>query len=70
MATAEEAGVPNEAAAYLASLEDTEVIERVRCTVCDAHVFAATQADRWWMERRRLGPGSSARDPKVVERET
>jgi hypothetical protein len=39
MATAEEAGVPNEAAAYLASLEDTEVIERVRCTVCDAHVF-------------------------------
>jgi hypothetical protein len=39
MATAEEAGVPNEAAAYLASLEDAEVIERVRCTVHDAHVF-------------------------------
>jgi hypothetical protein len=39
MATAEEAGVPNEAAAYLASLEDPEVIERVRCTIHDAHVF-------------------------------
>jgi hypothetical protein len=39
MATAEEAGVPNEAAAYMASLEDAEVIERVRCTVHDAHVF-------------------------------
>lgn len=39
MATAEEAGVPNEAAAYLASLEDSEVIERVRCTINDAHVF-------------------------------
>jgi hypothetical protein len=39
MVTAEEAGVPNEAAAYLASLEDEEVIERVRCVILDAHVF-------------------------------
>jgi adaptin ear-binding coat-associated protein 1/2 len=38
-ATAEEAGIPNEAAAYLKSLEDPEVIERVRCTIHDAHVF-------------------------------
>ena len=37
--TAEEAGVPNVAAAYLKSLEDPEVIERVRCTISDAHVF-------------------------------
>lgn len=37
--TAEEAGVPNEAAAYLRSLEDPEVVERVRCTIADAHVF-------------------------------
>jgi adaptin ear-binding coat-associated protein 1/2 len=37
--TAEEAGVPNEAAAYLLSLQDPEVIERVRCTIPDAHVF-------------------------------
>jgi adaptin ear-binding coat-associated protein 1/2 len=37
--TAEEAGVPNEAAAYLKSLEDPEVVERVRCTIQDAHVF-------------------------------
>lgn len=37
--TAEEAGVPNEAAAYLKSLEDPEVVERVRCTIPDAHVF-------------------------------
>jgi len=37
--TAEEAGVPNEAAAYLKSLEDPEVIERVRCSIPDAHVF-------------------------------
>ena len=37
--TAEEAGVPNEAAAYLQSLEDPEVIERVRCSIPDAHVF-------------------------------
>jgi len=37
--TAEEAGLPNEAAAYLKSLEDPEVIERVRCCIPDAHVF-------------------------------
>jgi len=37
--TAEEAGLPNEAAAYLKSLEDPEVIERVRCTLPDAHIF-------------------------------
>lgn len=37
--TAEEAGLPNEAAAYLKSLEDPEVIERVRCSIPDAHVF-------------------------------
>lgn len=37
--TAEEAGVPNVAAAYLKSLEDPEVIERVRCSIPDAHVF-------------------------------
>lgn len=37
--TAEEAGIPNEAAAYLKSLEDPEVIERVRCSIPDAHVF-------------------------------
>jgi len=37
--TAEQAGVPNEAAAYLKSLEDAEVIERVRCNITEAHVF-------------------------------
>jgi hypothetical protein len=37
--TAEEAGVPNVAAAYLKSLEDPECIERVRCSIPDAHVF-------------------------------
>ena len=37
--TAEEAGVPNEAGAYLQSLEDPEVIERVRCQIPEAHVF-------------------------------
>ena len=37
--TAEQAGVPNEAAAYLKSLEDPEVIERVRCSIPDAHIF-------------------------------
>jgi len=36
---AEEAGVPSDAAAYLKSLEDPEVIERVRCVINDAHVF-------------------------------
>jgi adaptin ear-binding coat-associated protein 1/2 len=37
--TAEQVGVPNEAAAYLQSLEDPEVIERVRCSIPDTHVF-------------------------------
>ena len=38
--TAEEAGVPNDSAAYMKSLEeDTEIIERVRCVITDAHVF-------------------------------
>jgi hypothetical protein len=37
--TAEEAGVPTDAAAYMKSLEDSEVIERVRCVIKDAHVF-------------------------------
>jgi hypothetical protein len=37
--TAEEAGVPTDAAAYMKSLEDTEVIERVRCVIKDSHVF-------------------------------
>ena len=37
--TAEEAGVPNEAAAYNESLEDANVVERVRCVIRDAHVF-------------------------------
>lgn len=37
--TAEEAGVPSHAAAYMKSLEDTEIIERVRCVIKDAHVF-------------------------------
>jgi hypothetical protein len=37
--TAEQAGVPNEAAAYLKSLEDDQVIERVRCNIKDAHIF-------------------------------
>lgn len=37
--TAEEAGVPNESAAYMKSLENKEVIERVRCVIKDAHVF-------------------------------
>ncbi len=37
--TAEQIGVPNVAAAYLESLKDLEVIERVRCTIPDAHIF-------------------------------
>ena len=37
--SAEEAGFPSDAAAYLKSLEDPEVIERVRCVINDAHVF-------------------------------
>ncbi|KAL3932351.1 MAG: hypothetical protein SGBAC_010885 [Bacillariaceae sp.] len=37
--TAEEAGVPNDATAYLASLENSDVVERVRCVIQDTHVF-------------------------------
>lgn len=37
--TAEEAGIASDAAAYLESLKDPEVIERVRCVIHDAHVF-------------------------------
>jgi hypothetical protein len=37
--TAEQAGVPNERAEYLKSLQDPDVIERVRCVIKDAHVF-------------------------------
>jgi len=37
--TAEEAGVPNEAAEYQKSLADASIIERVRCVIKDAHVF-------------------------------
>ena len=37
--TAQEAGVPSDAASYMASLEDAEVVERVRCVIKDAHVF-------------------------------
>jgi hypothetical protein len=37
--TAEEAGVPNDAAAYMKSMEDSNVVERVRCVIKDAHVF-------------------------------
>lgn len=37
--TAEDAGFPSDAAEYLKSLEDVEVIERVRCVINDAHVF-------------------------------
>ena len=39
--TAEEAGVSSAAhtAAYMKSVEDDDVIERVRCVIKDAHVF-------------------------------
>jgi hypothetical protein len=37
--TAEDVGVPSNAAAYMESLEDSEVIERVRCVIKDSHVF-------------------------------
>ena len=37
--TAEQAGVPNDSTAYLKSLQDPDVIERVRCVIKDAHVF-------------------------------
>lgn len=37
--TPEQIGVPNVAAAYLESLKDPDVYERVRCTIPDAHIF-------------------------------
>mmetsp|Transcript_3090 Transcript_3090/g.8501 ORF Transcript_3090/g.8501 Transcript_3090/m.8501 type:complete len:228 (+) Transcript_3090:123-806(+) len=37
--TAEDAGIPNETAEYMRSLQNPEVIERVRCVIKDAHVF-------------------------------
>jgi len=37
--TAEDAGIPNESSEYKKSLENSEVIERVRCVIRDAHVF-------------------------------
>jgi len=37
--TAEDAGIPNERSEYLKSLQNEEVIERVRCVIKDAHVF-------------------------------
>jgi hypothetical protein len=37
--TAEDVGVPSDASAYMKSLEDTDVIERVRCVIKDSHVF-------------------------------
>jgi hypothetical protein len=37
--TAEDAGIPNERTEYMKSLQNTDVIERVRCVIKDAHVF-------------------------------
>ncbi|KAL3936029.1 MAG: hypothetical protein SGARI_002732 [Bacillariaceae sp.] len=37
--TAEQAGVPNESSEYLKSLQDPNIVERVRCVILDAHVF-------------------------------
>jgi len=37
--TAEEAGVPNESAEYIKSLQNPDIVERVRCVIKDAHVF-------------------------------
>lgn len=37
--TAEACGVPNVAAAYLKSLDDPEVIERMRCSISEVHIF-------------------------------
>lgn len=37
--TAEDAGIPNESSEYMKSLQNPEVIERVRCVIRDAHVF-------------------------------
>jgi hypothetical protein len=67
--TAEEAGVPNDSAAYMKSLEDSEIIERVRCVIKDTHVFklpARPAAGGWrgadWTEEVWQGT------VKVVER--
>ena len=38
--TALEAGIPNDAAAYMASLEDMEIVEHVRCCIATCHVFS------------------------------
>eukprot|EP00536_Pseudo-nitzschia_multiseries_P012941 jgi/Psemu1/298273/fgenesh1_pm.523_\ len=48
--TAEDAGIPNETAEYMRSLQNPEVIERVRCVIKDAHVFKLpprAQAGGW-----------------------
>lgn len=37
--TAEAAGIPDGSTEYMKSLQDSEVIERVRCVIRDAHVF-------------------------------
>jgi hypothetical protein len=37
--TAEDAGIPNERSEYMKSLQNQDVIERVRCVIKDAHVF-------------------------------
>ncbi|MGK3746552.1 MAG: hypothetical protein ACI8RD_012706 [Bacillariaceae sp.] len=37
--TAEDAGIPNERSEYMKSLQNEDVIERVRCVIKDAHVF-------------------------------
>ena len=37
--TAEDAGIPNDTTEYMKSLQNPEVIERVRCVIRDAHVF-------------------------------
>jgi len=37
--TAEDAGIPNQNSDYMKSLQNPEVIERVRCVIKDAHVF-------------------------------
>jgi hypothetical protein len=37
--TAEEAGVPSQAAAYMKSLEDEDTVESCRCVITEAHVF-------------------------------
>ena len=37
--TAEDAGIPSEGSEYMESLQNPDVIERVRCVIKDAHVF-------------------------------